>query len=433
MAQRAARRASLTSAAMPRWAAIALLCATVLVLSTFMAWEVPRISHVTAAHTDFIETLYGLRAFAAGHDPYGAAVAAAVDRAMAGHDVPLAPGAHREHPFDYLLPPALLYLPATWLPDEAAIIAVRALTVALYLTALAALVWRFAGALPSWAQGGLLFIGLAWWPFLAVILPIVQQAGTVFALLALAALAAERDDWLAAGLLSIPALLKPTESAPLVAALALWAVRAPTARRRYFTGLAALGLPLLALAFIVRPTWPADWLRAVLDLRAAHFAYTLDPPGIVAGWLHLPAALVWALVGAAWAVWAVALWRAAAPGGPRRAGRLWWWLGLSAVLTLLLIPRTGSYDLVIGLLAWCVVLRAATARRSASGHVAVLALVALLLGIGLLAYRDHAAVEFYLWAVALAVALWLCRDMPLDAAERSPTPASLASEATDGA
>ncbi|HEV2238584.1 MAG TPA: hypothetical protein VGR57_18140 [Ktedonobacterales bacterium] len=433
MAQRVARRAAIPSAAMPRWAAVALLAASLLGLSTFMAWEVPRISHVTAAHTDFIETLYGLRAFATGRDPYGTAVAAAVDRAMAGRDVPLPSGAHREHPFDYLLPPALLYLPATWLPDETAIIAVRALTVALYLTALAALVWRFAGALPTWAQGGLLFIGLAWWPFLAVILPIVQQAGTVFALLALAALAAERDDWQVAGLLCIPALLKPTESAPLVLALALWAARAPAARRRYFTGLAALGLPLAALAFIVRPTWPADWLRAVLDLRAANYSYMLDPPGVLAGWLHLPAALLWALVAAAWAAWAVALWRAAAPDGPRRAGGLWWWLALGAVLTLLLIPRTGSYDLVIGLIAWCVALCAATARRTTAGRAATLALVALLLGTGLLAYRDHAALEYFLWATGLAVALWLCRDLPLARAGRPQALTLPTVEASDGA
>jgi hypothetical protein len=433
VAQRAARRVTLTSAALPRWGAVALLCVTMLVLSAFLAWEVPRISHVTAAHTDFIETLYGLRAFASGHDPYGAAVAAAVDRAMAGRDVPLPPGAHREHPFDYLLPPALLYLPASWLPDEAAIIAVRALTAALYLTALAALIWRFASVLPTWAQGGLLFIGLAWWPFLAVILPIVQQAGTVFALLALAALAAERDDWLVAGLLSIPALLKPTESAPLVLVLALWAARAPAARQRYFLGLAALGGPLVVLAFVVRPTWPADWLRAVQDLRAAHFSYTLDPPGALASWLHLPAALVWTLVIAVWAAWAAGLWRAAAPGGPQRASGLWWWLGLGAVLTLLLIPRTGTYDLVIGLFAWCVALWTATTRRTTGGRVAALALVALLVGTGLLAYRDHAAAEYYVWAIALAVALWRRRDLPLESAGPTRAPATKAVEATDGA
>jgi hypothetical protein len=409
---------------MPRWAAITLLCATVLVLSSFLAWEVPRISHVTAAHTDFIETLYGLRAFTAGQDPYGGPVAAAVDRTMAGHAVPLAPGARREHPFDYPLPPALLYLPTTWLPDEAAIIAVRALTVALYLAALAALVWRFGGALPAWAQGGLLFVGLAWWPFLAVILPIVQQAGTVFALLVLATLCAERDEWLVAGLLSVPALLKPTASAPLVLALALWAVRSPAARRRYFAGLAALGMPLTAVATIVRPTWPADWLRAVLDLHAAHFSYTLDPPGILAGWLHLPVVLIWALVALVSALWAVGLWRAAAPTRLAGASDLWWWMGLSAVLTLLLIPRTGTYDLVIGLIAWGVALRAATAQRTTGGRAAALALVALLVGTGLLAYRDHAALEYYVWAVALALALWLCRRAPLESAVPALAPHS---------
>jgi hypothetical protein len=434
VAQRLVRRAPRASVTVPRWAAIALLCASVLALSGFLAWQVPRISHITAAHTDFIETLYGLRAFEARHDPYGEAVAEAVDRAMAGRDVPLPPGTHREHPFDYLLPPALLYLPAAWLPDEMAISMVRALTVALYLAALAALVWRFAGALPAWAQGALLFAGLAWWPFLAVILPIVQQIGTVFALLVAAIFLAEREEWTAVGMLSFALLLKPTVSVPCVVALAAWALRAPAARRRYVTGLVALGAPLATLAFVVRPTWPLDWLRAVLDLRAARFSYTLDPPSDLAALLHVPAALVWALVALAWGAWAVGLWRVAARG-PARASRLWWWMGLTAVLTLLLIPRTGTYDLVIGLIAWFLALRAATSRPTAGGRAAMLALVALLAGVGLLAYRDHAAVEFYAWAVGLGVALWLCRGAAVEDPTRLPLPAdgARAAEAHDGA
>jgi hypothetical protein len=392
--------------------AIALLAAALLGLSGFMAWEVPRISRVTAAHTDFIETLYGLRAFAAGRDPYGDAVAAQVDRAMAGHAVPAPRNGHYEHPFDYLLPPALIYLPATPLPDEAAIVVVRAATVALYLAALLLLIWRFAAALPAGARVGLLLLGIAWWPFLSVILPIVQQAGTIFALLALAALAAERGRWSWAGAAAFLALLKPTESAPFVLLLALWALRSRASRRPFATGLLAVGAPACLLALAVRPTWIADWLRTVAALRAGHFGYFVDLPGGVAAALGLPGALGAVAALAVGAVWAVLTWRAAgaaASEGDPGAERLWWWAGLTCVLTLLLVPRTGTYDMVIGLIPWFVALRAAGSLAPTRRRLAYAALVALLVGAGFVAYADHAGLELPALALGLLAALWLAR------------------------
>lgn len=392
------------------WVVIAL---AILGLSAFLAWEVPRISQVTAAHTDFIETVYGLRAFVAGGDPYGAAVAARVDALMAGHPVPPPPGGHYEHPFDYLLPPALVYLPVVALPDETAIIVVRALTVALYLVAWLALVWRFGTALPAAARALLVLLGLVWWPFLSVILPIVQQAGTIFALLALAGLAAERGRWGWAGAAAFLALLKPTESLPVVALLALWAWRAPVARRGFLAGFAAVGVPAALVAFARRPTWLADWLHAVLVLQAGHFAYMVDPLGPLAALTHLPRALIGGAAALAVGIWFWRAWLAAgrAASGDERAGTaLWWWLGASCVLTLLVIPRTGTYDMVIALIPWCVALGAAGALPGTRRALAAVALCALLAAAGLLAYRDHAAFELPALALALVPALWLCRS-----------------------
>jgi hypothetical protein len=274
VAQRAARRTSISSAAVPRWAAVALLA---------------------------------LRAVATGANPYDNGVAITTDRALDYHPAPPPPGGRYEHTFNYLLPPALVLLPLIALDDDTAIIVMRALTVALYLMALALLVWRFGGRLPVWGQGGLLIAGIGWWPFLAVILPIVQQAGTVFGLLVLAAFGVERKRWFAAGVLSFLALLKPTESIVLVAVLALWALRSPSRQAwRYFGGMGAIGIPTSLLAFALRPTWVTDWWNAVVALQRTHFDYEVDPPTPLAGVLRLPPGIIWAaaaLVGIALAVW----------------------------------------------------------------------------------------------------------------------------------
>lgn len=406
--------ASATSTATAQHAlpAIVLLAFVLVGLAGFMAWEVPHISHVTAARTDFIETLYGLRAFEAGRDPYGNQVSAHVDALMAGHPLPPPPGGHYEHPFLYVLPPSLIYLPVTPLPDETAIIVVRAATVALYLVALLALVWRFAGALPAAARILLLLLGLAWWPFLSVILPITQQTGTIFALLVLAVLAAERGHWGWAGLAAYISLLKPTESGPIVLLLALWALRSPTARRPFLVGLLGAAIPTCVVAFAVRPSWPLDWLRVLAMLRAGHFDYNVDLLSTLSQRLALPSALLWVAALVAAGAWIVGAWRAAgaaAVDGDPGASRLWWWIGLSCALTLVLVPRTGAYDVVIALVPWFVALHAASTSPLTRRRLAYAALVALLASAGTLAYRDHAALELPGMALGVLVALWLCR------------------------
>ncbi len=392
--------------------AIILIATAILGLSVFMAWEVPRISHVTAAHTDFIETLYGLRAFESGQNPYGNAVSAHVDALMAGHPLPPPPGGHYEHPFLYVLPQALIYLPVTPLPDEAAITLVRACTVALYIVALLALIGRFADALPVAGRVGLMLIGLAWWPFLSVILPIVQQAGTIFALLVLATLAAERGQWFWSGVACFLALLKPTESALVVLVLAMWAIRWPAGRRPFLAGALAIGLPATALAFAVRPTWIPDWIRVLGMLQAGHFDYHVDLESAIAGLLGVPSILTWCAAIAVCGACGVMAWRAAgraARSSDPGAERLWWWVGLMAVLTLLMVPRTGAYDIVIALIAWFIALDSARRLRTNARRLTYAALTGLLLAAGVLAYRDHAAAELPALAVLLIVALWLCR------------------------
>jgi hypothetical protein len=339
-------------------------------------------------------------------------VAAHVDALMAGHPLPPPASGHYEHPFLYMLPPALVYLPFVALPDESAIIVVRALTVALYLVAWLALVWRFGGRLPAAGRASLLLLGLAWWPFLSVILPIVQQAGTIFALLVLAALAAERGRWSWAGAAAFVALLKPTESAPIVAMLAVWAWHAPTGRRAFLTGFLALGLPTTLLAFARRPTWVTDWLRVLASLRAGHFDYNVDSVAAFAALSHVPVALVWVAAAMATGVFFWQGWQAAgsaAAAGSSAGQALWWWIGASCLLTLLVIPRTGAYDIVIALVPWSVALGAAGSLRGTRRALVTGGLLAVLAGAGLLAYRDHAALELPLMSLALVPALWLCR------------------------
>jgi hypothetical protein len=434
VAQQAARRAPTSPAAAPRWAAGALLVSSLLLLSCFMAWEVPRISHIDGRRTDFTETLIALRDFAAGADPYSNDVAIKMDRALGIHAQPPPSGGRYESTFNYLLPPALVFLPVLAVDTDSATIVVRAITVALYLAALALLVWRFAGTLPTWAQGGLLLAGVGWWPFLAVILPIVQQAGSVFGLLVLAAYCMEQKRWFAAGFMSFLALFKPTESVMLIAVLALWALRSPSRQAwRYFAGFAAIGVPTTLLAFAVRPTWVMDWWHAAVTLHGSHFGHEVDLPDALAALLHLPAALIWAAAAVLGIVLAAACWRSMAVGARlARVDRLWWWLAAAAVLSLLVVPRAGTYDMVIGLIAWFVALRAASSLAPTAQRVAYLLLCLLLLSVGLLAYRDHAALEFPVWALGLSVALWLCRREAFGLADSPPVPQAVAATALDG-
>jgi hypothetical protein len=104
---------------------------------------------------------------------------------------------------------------------------------------------------------------------------------------------------------------------------------------------------------------------------------------------------------------------------------------MAAVISLLVIPRSGTYDMVIGLVAWFVALHAAAALRPAARRVAY-TLLCLLLDVGSLAYRDHAWLEFPVWALALGVALWLSRRQAFGPAGNPLAPRAVVATAAHG-
>src|SRR5262249_38088121 len=156
---------------------------------------------------------------------------------------------------------------------EAAAFISRALTVGVYLTALLCLARRYAPTARPLTMSALLLWGIVWWPFLAVILPIIQPTGIVVAALAVCllaagvgALAAGAGQWFWAGVALFFALLKPQDALPALVVLALWAVLRPEARWRLLTGFGAIAVVPVALSFFWRPDWLMAWAGALVAL-----------------------------------------------------------------------------------------------------------------------------------------------------------------------
>lgn len=394
----------------------------------FLSWEVPRISNIRGTRTDLIMELVALRAFAHGEDPYSPAVYARIESAVEGHTVTPATPGYDKNPFHYPLAPALLMLPVTSLATDDAVMLMRMVTVALYLAAVALLIWRFAGALPLAARAGLLLLGIAWWPFLAVILPIVQQAGTVFAMLVLALLAAERGRWYWAGIAAYVALLKPANSGLVVLLLIAWALMSRAGRWSFVRGFLTLCLPTAALAFAVQPAWLFEWITQLLSWRGPGDFTLVNPPATVALTLHLPEWLVWGAIVVVLVGWMILAWRAVnsrATLSIRSTYPLWWHAGIACVLMMLFLPRVANYDMVVLLIPWYVALQAAGTLQCRARYALYAALGLLLVGVSLFAYRDHALVEMPVFALGLLVALWLLRP------GRVPDPLARTSAAGD--
>jgi hypothetical protein len=126
----------------------------------------------------------------------------------------------------------------------------------------------------------------------------------------------------------------------------------------------------------------------------------------------VPVVLVYVAAAVASGAFFWLMWRAAgglAAHGAHIGLALWWWVGASCLLTLLVIARTGAYDVVITLIPWCVALAAASTAQGVRRGLAMAALCVLLASVGLLSYRDHAALELPLMSLALLPALWLSR------------------------
>lgn len=413
----------------PRLLQAALFGVPVFTLAVFLAWEVPRISTITAGQTDALPIFLSLRALAAGNDPYALSIGAQAYRLTTGTSGPLSLDHAAQFAFHYPLPPALLYFPMALLPSlETAAFVARALTVGVYLAALLCLARRYTSAGPL-TMAWLLLWGIAWWPFLAVILPIIQPTGVVVAALAFCLLAAGAEQWFWAGFALFFALLKPQDALPALVVLAIWAALRPEARWRLLAGFGVVAIVPVALAFFWRPDWLMAWVSALVALPAHIPAYYLNPLAALGQRVGPAGVLVWALAGGLVLAWlALVVWgarHANRPAASLSVGR-WrlfsrardpqWGIAVGCALALALLPRTGGYEMAIGLIPWFYAWQwAGEIEQRGTCWLARGVLAALWLACGALAYVDHG----YGSGVAFGVGLLLIFGALMAAAPES--------------
>ncbi|SRR5579883_237769 len=437
-----------------RLARLALFGVPLVGLAAFLAWEVPRISPITYRQTDALPIFLALRALVAGSDPYALSVGAQAYRLTVGVNGPVSLDHAAQFGFHYPLPPAFLYLPISLFPSlEAAAFVTRALTAGLYLAALLCLTRRYAPDARPLTLVWLLLWGIAWWPFLAVILPIIQPTGMVMASLAFCLLAAGSGQWFWAGFALFFALLKPQDALPALAVLAIWGALRAEARWRLLAGFcAAAGLPTL-VAFLWRPDWLMGWLSAILALPAHIPAYYQNPLAALVPMLGAAGILAWASAGVLVIAWlALVIWGALRPmnwplrafgqeiGARRLAPRCrrlacssqptrrvfgpqalsgecirrifsrardpQWGIAVGTALALALLPRTGGYEIAIGLLPWFYAWQwAGEVARRKIGLLLRGLLAVLWLACGALAYTDHGFGSGVAFGVSLLLVL----------------------------
>jgi hypothetical protein len=385
---------------------------SILVLSFFLAWEVPRLSPITYRQTDLLPIYLGLHALVTGHDPYSLAVGAEAYRQTVGYSFGLTIDRAAQFGFHYPLAPALLYLPFSLFASlENATLLVRALTVALYLTALCCLIRRYAAASAPLAKGGMLFWGIGWWPFPVIILPMVQPSGVVFAALAFCLLAVRSGRWFWGGFACFVALLKPQDALPVLAVLAIYALLRAEARWRLLAGFAAAAALPVTAAFLWRPDWLGAWLEAVIALPPHIPGFYQNPPAALAAALGPVGVVVWIGVGVL-----VVGWLALVAWGSRTRDPQWG-IAMSCALMVALGPRTGIWEMVIGLIPWFYTWeQAGGIRQQRTRHIAQAALWLLWLAAGFLTYAGYGLISGVGFGLGLVVALAVC------AAEAGPAP-----------
>jgi len=403
----------------PRLTRAALFGVPLLGLAVFLSWEVPRISTITYRQTDALPIFLGLRALVAGNDPYALSVGAQAYRQTMGTSGPVSIDHAAQFGFHYPLPPALLYLPMSLFPSlEAAAFVTRALTVGVYLAALLLLARCYASDARPLIMACLLLWGLAWWPFLAVILPIIQPTGIVVAALAFCLLAAGARQWFWAGCALFFALLKPQDALPVLVVLAVWGALHAEARWRLLAGFGAIASVPVAASFLWRPDWLAAWASALNALPAHISRYYLNPLAALPQGAGPVSVLIWVLASALVIAWlTLIIWGARSANRPAvsmAAGRQAWFsrardpqwsIAVGCALALALLPRTGGYEIAIGLIPWFYAWQWVGALRRRQQHWLMRGLLAALwLICGALAYLDHGYGSGVAFGVGLLIA-----------------------------
>ena len=152
-----------------------------------------------------------------------------------------------------------------------------------------------------------------------------------------------RGRWIVASLALVLAMVRPEfVIIPLLAMLAVAWKKGD--RRIIFAWLAAiLGLWFLTRAWI--GPWVSDYMRGILAYQA--YSAPIWPPGMLnQTWL----ALLLVTVVLVWSAW---MWRELRP--INSAERLGWLISVAVLTSLVLLPQTGNYALILALLpAWVI-------------------------------------------------------------------------------
>jgi len=171
-----------------------------------------------------------------------------------------------------------------------------------------------------------------------------------------------RGHWIAASLALVLAMVRP--EVVMIPLLAMLAVAWENGDRRiifaWLTG-------MLSLWFLTRAwmgPWESDYIRGILAYQA--YSSPIWPPGLLKQtWL----ALLIVIVVVAWSAW---MWRESR--SLDSAERLGWLISVAALTSLILLPQTGNYTLILALVPAWVILWAS--RRRYAYWIPVLAVLA---------------------------------------------------------
>jgi hypothetical protein len=171
-----------------------------------------------------------------------------------------------------------------------------------------------------------------------------------------------RGHWIAASLALVLAMVRP--EVVMIPLLAMLAVAWEKGERRIiFAWLTVMfGLWFLTRAWM--GPWVSDYIRGILAYQA--YSLPIWPPGLLKQmWL----ALLIVIVVVVWNVW---MWRESR--FLDSAERLGWLISVAALTSLILLPQTGSYTLIMALVpAWVILF---VSRRRYAYWISVLAVLA---------------------------------------------------------
>jgi len=171
-----------------------------------------------------------------------------------------------------------------------------------------------------------------------------------------------RGHWIAASLALVFAMVRP--EVVVIPLLAILAVAWEKGDRRIILAWLTGMLSLLFLTHAWIGPWESDYIRGILAYQA--YSSPIWPPGLLKQtWL----ALLIVIVAVTWSAW---MWRESR--SLDSAERLGWLISVAALTSLILLPQTGNYTLIMALVSAWIILWAS--RRRYAYWIPVLAVLA---------------------------------------------------------